>query len=132
MIDVLVTFETAELAKEKGFDLLVNDYYCIDAKGKITKDNGDGDSEYICLNHNKYPKYYSAPTQSLLQKWLRETHGVYIGVYHDLSKDREGIQYYTAWGILNDPTKGGYDEYNDWKTYEEALEVGLQEALKRI
>ena len=32
----------------------------------------------------------------------------------------------------NRNVNGWYDEYNDWKTYEEALEIGLQEALKLI
>ena len=35
-------------------------------------------------------------------------------------------------GNGNRNVNGWYDEYNDWKTYEEALEIGLQEALKLL
>lgn len=77
-----------------------------------------------------------------IQKWLREIHGIYIESYHDITLDYKDIQYYTNWGFTNNPrdfskyggfrTEGGYNENNDWKTYEEALEFGLQEGLKLI
>lgn len=71
MKDELITFETAKLAKELGFDLKTNFYY--DEKGVL--DNGDGDIEYIELNHNKY-NLYSAPTNKLLEDWLKQNNKV--------------------------------------------------------
>lgn len=86
-----------------------------------------------------FKTYPNVPTQSLLQKWLREVHNIYVESYHDLSSDGKSIQYYTSWGFLQQKNiegkqnvNGWYDEYNDWKKYEEALEFGLQEALKLI
>lgn len=61
------------------------------------------------------------PTLSLLQKWLREVHNLDTLIY------KEDIDNYTyhVWG------ETGRTVYN-WDTYEEALEKGLQEALKII
>ena len=74
-----IQFETAKLAKLKGYNLPENTYYIQHKDGEVNIDNGDGDSEFICLDHNKYDDYYSAPAQSDLQKWLLNVH--YIKLY---------------------------------------------------
>lgn len=121
MEEQLISFETAISAKEKGFfNGGLRDYY--DIKGNlIYKDN-----------HNKFISYdISAPTQSLLQKWLRERHKIYILVY--VMEDSDGSIYFD-YGLkqivnwLSDKSC----EPNMFKTYEEALEFGLKEALKLI
>lgn len=58
MEDTLITFETAELAKEKGFNIPCKHLYDIK-----TGEYSDG---YI------FGDVILAPTQSLLQKWLRD------------------------------------------------------------
>ncbi len=130
MKEQLITFETAKLAKEKGFDDVRTNHlpYMLE---------GDGEG---CIGASIYCKVYAnCCTQSFLQKWLREVHNLYVESYHDLTSDGKSIQYYTSWGFLqqkdidgNQNVNGWYDEYNNYKTYEEALEVGLQEALKLI
>lgn len=75
-----------------------------------------------------------------LQKYLRDIYGIYVSSDHDLDPTGKFVIYYTNWGFINDPSsenykyhpEGGYDEFNNWKTYEEALEFGLQEGLKLI
>ena len=72
------------------------------------------------------------PTQSLLQKWLREVHKLHVNI----------IMYeywYPEVEIINDRAESyphpNYEYPNgkvDYETYEEALEIGLQEALKLI
>lgn len=129
MKEQLISFETAKLAKERGFDLAVNNYFII-MDDNIIEDNGDGDIEYICLNHNKYDNYYSRPTQSLLQKWLREVHNIHIEI--SVGND---IEYGVIYGKAESPEWIRDIEGIDvifYKTYEEALEAGLQEALKLI
>lgn len=122
MEEELITFETAKLAKEKGFDVPVKSYFY------------DGDTGTNILREEKHSYYknyngvdlcYSIPTQSLLQKWLREKHKICM----------EMEEYYN----LNDTKLGWYAKYRKpkfnclrGKTYEEALEKGLQEALKLI
>ena len=167
MEEQLITFETAKLAKEKGFNILSHSYYFEDGEFKENSLKGTngyygeeyefnlsefnenwndkwltkktGDRCFGCSKQKGYLETFSAPTQSLLQRWLREVHNIYVESYHDLTSDGTKIQFYTSWGFLQQKDKNGnrnvngwYDEYNDWKTYEEALEIGLQEALKLI
>lgn len=73
-------------------------------------------------NANKQIEYY------FIQKWLREEHN--IEVYTNRSKDFFFYKYTIsniATGVAEE-LKGGYE----YKTYEEALEKGLQTALKLI
>ena len=107
MKEELITFETAKLAKEKGFDIEVlnhyNHEYSYD-KAEIFQDD---------VKNSELESYeYSAPTQALLQKWLREVHEInVIRVNFEIKSDIDMCTH---------------------KTYEQALEKGLIEALKLI
>ena len=136
MTDQLINFETAKLAKEKGFDEVC--YYLHHPEYGIVDNSKYHKNSKLNIGDDK-TEYVTAPTQSLLQKWLRESHNLYVESYHDLTPGGERIQYYTNWGFIqqkdikgNSNVNGSYDEYEDWKTYEEALEEGLQKALKLI
>jgi hypothetical protein len=149
MEEQLISFETAKLAKEKGFDLkvdlealysfqfitdnsLVSDYWYNKEGGlcRLEYPKDDDLSNYI--NKDNYKEIYLAPTQSLLQKWLREQHNIIVIVdldatttpkyYYDIYK-YEYIAEYTTYPGICTPL---------YTTYEEALEVALQEALKLI
>ena len=122
MEEQLISFETAKLAKEKGFQEECLHFYCLNR----TCNHVDKANKYSFeVNANKesddnfgYGKTTSAPTQSLLQKWLREEH-----MEHVTSNIGElGYSWKIAWR-----KEGGF-----YKTYEEALERGLVEALKLI
>ena len=108
MEDTLITFETAKLAKEKGFEFKVVWEYILGFK-----------------NNHERDKYL--PTQSLLQKWLREKHNIIVLV------DYEGIDgyYYKYYYYINEVKKYNASDKN-YITFEEAYEIGLQEALKLI
>lgn len=78
-----------------------------------------------------YRCYYQ-PTQSLLQKWLREIKNLHIAIIrdacgygYDICKADNGT--HIADGVFDGPNDGG-----QWDTYEEALEAGIQKALKLI
>ena len=62
-------------------------------------------------------------SQSLLAKWLREEHNIHLIAYKNINIDGYDWCYITTDGITN---------INSYKTYEEALEDGLQAALKLI
>jgi hypothetical protein len=120
MKDTLITFETAKLAKEKGFNEIVSTAY-----GRIQESLYESN----CTNRNSENIFLSAPTQSFLQKWLREVHEIHINIstfyFEDLEKygyEVEDIIHKDGWIVLS----------NTAGTYEEALEIGLQEALKLI
>ena len=125
MKDELVGFEVAKLAKEKGLTSYDFDYcpdLCYNKKGYCYKSEGWIEDDYFC-----------AITQALLQKWLRDKHKInvngFIFGWSDLTfanhckvNFNEGD--FWEWFV---PTKG-----KDNLSYEEALEIGLQEALKLI
>ena len=60
---------------------------------------------------------------SLLAKWLREEHNIHLIAYKNINIDGYDWCFITTDGITN---------INSYKTYEDAYEIGLQEALKLI
>ena len=125
MEDTLITFETAKLAKEKGFPQEPNKlkipYY--NYKGEFKGDVKDWLRKYLRKEDTSDVESVSAPTQSLLAKWLREEHNIHLIAYKNINIDGYDWCYITTDGITN---------INSYKTYEEAYEIGLQEALKLI
>lgn len=130
MKEQLISFDTAKLAKELGFDVpiqhtvnKVNQLYDIH-NNKININSN------IVTNWNKFNTVISAPTQSLLQKWLRDKYGLHVEVR--LANQVKKKSYY--YGVFE------YFVYRHqlvqsnsrFKKYEESLEVGLQEALNLI
>lgn len=145
MKDKLITFETAKLAKEKGFktDLLwysedgnivrfpyfVNFQTGDNEDNRVTKfvrDALDRDGMSYDYSPVSDPIYYYAPTKSLLQKWLREEYGIHIEISRDEDKWKYNL-YSIKQGNRHIPR--GFKTYS---TYEKALEAGLVEALKLI
>lgn len=144
MKEKLITFETAKLAKEKGFFYKTPKYYSTENPHSIHKDlqcRGilglmhentlyqeyiERDEESGLLLYQLTPSVVSAPTQSLLQKWLRESKNkiVLIGL-SDFGYSWK-IRYLKNKSIFSSRDGGFY------KSYEKALESGLQEALKLI
>jgi hypothetical protein len=149
MTEELVTLETAKLLKEKGFD--ERTLYAYKNDGTLYKD-GDRIKMYYntlpvpelcekylfcngtCLHCNLSTYLISSPPQSVAQKWLRETKNLHICVYncaygygygYEISKADNGT--HIACSTYKRTNDGG-----KWGTYEEALEAGLQEALKLI
>ena len=112
MKEELISFDTAKLAKERGFK------------------NG--------IHYNGMGEYFTNTTQSLLQKWLREKHQLSVCIdFRDTDGRKvEGINQ-VYYDVMIYRLSGG----DAWKkikmseisdNYEEALEKGLQEALKLI
>jgi hypothetical protein len=128
MQESLITFETAKLAKEKGFDWASKCYH---------SDGTFQDRQQLSnYNHKVFidgvDYLISAPTQSLLQKWLREVHKIEI-VVHPKEHSSLGFMYAVDVFFTDQLNHISYDGvYSLYKTYEEALEFGLQEALKFI
>ena len=119
MEDTIITFETAKLAKKKEFNEICQYYYEILDK-PITL------QKMSCSNAEGY-KQPTAPTQSLLAKWLREEHNIIVLV------DYEGIDgYYYKFYSYKEGNKNYDASDKNYKTYEEAYEIGLQEALKLV
>ena len=132
MEDTRITFETAKLAKEKGFPQEPNrlkiPYY--NYKGEFKGDVSDWRiRKYIRGENTSDIEFVSAPTQSLLAKWLREEYNIHvtsqIGNLDFINTYHYEIRYI-------DKNKFMCKVNGNFKTYEEALEIGLQKALKLI
>lgn len=129
MTEEFVTLETAKLLKEKGFKEDVFTFYEVDCvEGDMILSETYDESE----NFNEKNDCLSAPTQSLAQKWLRETKNIHICVYncacgygYEISKADNGTHITSS--VYEGPNDGG-----KWDIYEEALEAGIWEALKLI
>ena len=159
MKEQLASVETALLDKEKGFDEPSHSYYFEDGEFKEFEVNdtygyyGDeftierdefyenwndkwkttkeGDRCFGCDNKPRYLETFSAPTQSILQKWLREVHDIHVTIlpwkdHNGNEEEYENKIYKFRPMIINNKT---FDQYDTW---EQALEIGLQESLKLI
>lgn len=122
MTEELVTLETAKLLKEKGFN-----EYC---KNVIDVDSILRETLYI-TNDNLPKQCFSLPTQSIAQKWLREIKKLHITIYNSASGYTYDISKADMGTVLYCFPEGPNDAGN-WDTYEEALEAGIQKALKLI
>lgn len=125
-----ILLETAILAKSVGFNWMVSDYYEEDAfEGyniEALQKGFDGVGDYNNFDEDTH-KFYAAPTQSHLQKWLRDVHALYVSVVPVLFVGDEKAAYYY-------PTlqNNVIDTKLRFKTYEEAFEYGLQKTLITI
>jgi hypothetical protein len=145
MEEQLISFEVAKLAKEKGFNVAVCSCYTKDGNFQDLNDlyncSCEGGMQLKeCYNdYNTHPRLFSAPTQSLLQKWLRDVYNTIINLsaipdHRDI--DNKKLSFY--YDILkdNDWIEEELDEKNSdpvyYATYEEALESGLEAALNLI
>lgn len=123
MTEELVTLETAKLLKEKGFN-----EYCKD----VISDKGLM-METIFRTSKDLPKsFYSCPMQSIAQKWLRETKNLHIEIYRSAVGYGYAIVKADNGTWQEDDDSRGPNDGGLWDTYEEALEAGIQEALKLI
>ena len=103
-----VSFDTAKLLKEAGFE----------AECGFIDDDG---------------RKLHRPTQSLAARWLREVHRIVVDVAF-IPPLFDGVNWQYFIGNMDDMVWEGDFEPSERKyaTYEEALEAGLQEAIKLI
>lgn len=118
--DDLVTYETALLARGKGFN--------IDCGLKIRKLE---DGSFTHTNCSELG--VEQPTQNLLKKWLREKHNIHVNTFcetwadlHHNYHSKINFQKNSFWEWFI-PTKG-----KDNLSHKEALEIGLFESLQRV
>lgn len=147
MQETLITFETAKLAKENGFSVDSTDNYFSWEKrignvplGLVHEENNKLTlKEMKKFKNNLFPQIlYQRPSQSILQKWLRDKFFIQIDVvaYYDeeqLPLHKDNIQKpkgYFFWNYYDEDFSES--KAIKFETYEEALELGLQESLKLI
>ena len=151
-----VSFETAKLLKEKGFDYV--SLYCYEEKGIndillviLSAPLSNSDLDNTIEPH----KCYSAPTLQMAMKWLRETHSILLVVDYDYEcTDTSYFYKIYRLGEHGKPesvaVKGvSYDKdgnptehiafyrdyersYGDYGAYEEACEAGIKYCLENL
>ena len=127
MENELVTFDTAKLAKEKGFT--IRGIKLMGYTSKFYNHNTKTLLAYGRTGRTDLTKAYFAPTQSLLQRWLREEHDLIVVALPYTLDNKERTRVY-IWLIHKKFSSTAKDQY--FKTFEEALESGLEKALKLI
>ena len=108
-----VSFKTARLAKEKGF---------------VPNMERFSGSAYD-VNGHLYDILCYAPTQSTLGKWLREEYDIHV---LPLFWETKGDHYCEYTYDIKRPMEDVTEKTLWFDRYEEAMEAGLQEALKLI
>ena len=117
--DEICTYEVAKLAKEKGFDVPTHYAYNENCKKAMYME--------LCLNRNTKDSHsISAPSQSLLQRWLREEKGYYVYPFFDNESKR------WTW-VCRELTGDMWIQLLDFEErYFDTYELALEDALKYV
>lgn len=110
-----VSFETAKLLKEKGFDW--DCQYCY-----IDEDGSEKEQLEVPTG---YDAEIDSPTLQMAMKWLREVHNLFIEIYVDTAD-----MYYDAsiYGLNNERKK----KVKEFPTYEQATEAAIKYCLENL
>ena len=121
-----VSFETAKLLKEKGFNWNTDKQYNLD---KIVGD-------YNITDRSRYPeRYLDAPTIQMVMKWLREVHHYYIQVMLDSWACGGHTGYYVVIQRTDNDFEMMLQDAVDevfYQTYEEACEAAIKYCLESL
>lgn len=125
--ETYVNLETAKLLKQAGFDWEVESIY----SGDTLCENSIGWGSFpVDANSTPHKDVFSAPSLAITQRWLREVMDTYI-IPQISDYEANGCiwEYDYRINIHNiNPLRSLYK----YKSYEEALEAGIQKALKYI
>jgi len=127
-----VSFETAKLLKEKGFDVAVRTSIEL-----IFLDRDDTEMIFHldADNWNAYSSEHrlSCPTLQLACKWMREVHNLCIEPYRTASGYLYTIsKIWTGSEIYSDEFNGDDEDSGQWTTYEKACEAAIKYCLKNL
>jgi hypothetical protein len=121
----ICTYEVCKLAKEKGFREKCIEHYYDDTKDLYRSSNPQ------CYNFGGNTS--DAPTQSLLQRWLREEKGIHIEIIATASGYYWCVNKTNGTSITDsDILNRGTNEGGCFDTYELALEDALKYALENL
>lgn len=144
MKDERVSLETAKLLKEKNFNIggygsyteYLKTHKSDNPSFATKKGEVEFDGTFYFINNNsacdnscKNYTMYAAPTQSVVQRWLREVHNIQVYCYSS-TKNGDGV--YRDYVVHVNERSINDARDNEFQTYEEGMEIGLQIALKMI
>ena len=119
--EAYISFETAKLLKEKGFDEKVSTHYLV---------HSSGFSEFFDKKDEfPFPEdvWLKCPTQQMAMEWLREVHYLWIDI-------DPLTNYKWTWSIwlMNDPNFKMGESSQVTTNYKEAVEAALKYALENL
>ena len=121
-----VSFETAKLLKEKGFEGENRDWYNMEGFiEEVGVDDGIAPTAHEDIFNNIIP----APTLQMAMKWLREVHNIAINI----GWGEIFVEDYRWWCIiLNQKSDEILRDSEYYKTYEEACEAAIKYCLENL
>ena len=126
--ETYVSFETAKLLKEKGFDDKVSTHYLVHPSG--FPEFFDKKDEFV----NPEDVWLKCPTHQMVMKWLREVHNIFIDISSRFSKnaDKDVCFSYSCKKLI-DTYKSSYEIGDgEWLNYEEACEAAIKYCLENL
>ena len=137
-----VSFETAKLLKEKGFDAECHSHYypCHYPDGSIQYHKYEGTdsikngSFYKIYSLKNLPKcHYLAPTLQMAMKWLREVRNLSVEVHFLLNEENDASSWnYDIIDTITYCNKAKYDMRETFKTFEQACESAIKYCLENL
>lgn len=131
----LISIDTAIIAKDKGFDWPTPGCYVNPPKWVLSRHGH-------IQNYNKFAGSMSAPTQSFLQRWLREEHLIHVFISfrpntklwdsyaNDLRMNgEEYVKHRSLKDFFELQKRQRNGEVPTYDSYEKALEAGLVSGL---
>jgi len=118
-----VSFETAKLLKEKGFNEPTTKSYYTEGFENPMKFSHD---LFPCIR----PDEFLCPTHQMAMKWLREVHKLYINIWAD-PKDAENNDFDIIFRAQVYYGCSNYGTY-EFSTYEQACEAAIKYCLENL
>lgn len=134
-----ISFETAKLLKEKGFEYNPDEsYWLIDANNTMYWISSIGAYDYVDVPTESFqrPKNgYRLTTQAMAMKWLREEKHIYIQVMLDSWACGGHSGYYVVIQKTDSDFEMMLQDAVDevfYQTYEEAVEAAIKYCLEKL
>ena len=122
-----VSFETAKLLKEKGFDAFCRAHYDT-TKGNVLHLEKNTIESSECEVHSSI----LAPTLQMAMKWLREVHGLFIFISTWLKNKDGTVQYYYEIRTLNDFETIAESTTTEFDSPEKTCEAAIKDCLENL
>lgn len=127
-----ISFETAKLLKEKGFDEKCRTYYKVFPESRIAAIYHSSENRGVSEDD---PNEILCPTLQMVMKWLREVHKIHISV--EIGFDVDNHQYYFfVPSVCRFSDKSGEYENpfgeKEFDTYEKACEAAIKYCLENL
>ena len=120
-----VSFETAKLLKEKGFNEPCECFYDTE-HNDISIVNGWMDTSNSLLEEREF-LCYSAPTLQMAMKWLREVHSLWC----EISWEGKGLWCMEVFSLMDEEFIPD-SIVHEIKSYEEACEAAIKYCLENL